>query len=128
MNAIEEAEDRRGAILEEIRDIRRMRRGSVNEQYLKVSHKNEKEPVLRGPYYVFTRSEKGRTVSWRLRTQADIEQAQEDVAAYKRFKLLCQELEELTERLGDLEQGEGATSKKNASGRGRGRPRSEAHH
>jgi hypothetical protein len=37
---------------------------------------------------------------------AELEQAQKDVAEYKRFLGLCQEFERLTARLGDLERGE----------------------
>ena len=128
MNTIEDVESKREAILEEIRGIRSMRRGTLNEQYLKVRHKGKKEAVRRGPYYVFTRSEEGKTVSWRVRTPEEVEQAKEDVAAYKRFKELSQEYEELTEKLGELERAAGTSSKKNASGRGRRRPRSKANH
>lgn len=128
METVEEVEARRKAILEEIGGIRSMRRGTVNEQYAKVSHKGKKDPVRRGPYYVLSRNEGGKTVGWRLRTPDEVEQAKEDVAAYKRFKALCKEYEEFTEKLGELERAAGTSSKKNASGRGRRRSRSEANH
>lgn len=119
MEVIEEVEARREAILEEIRGMRSMRRGTVNEQYAKVSHKGKKDPVLRGPYYVLSRNEGGKTVGWRLKTPEEVEQAKEDVAAYRHFKGLCKEFEELTEKLGELERASGKGSKKNARGRDR---------
>lgn len=67
MDRVKEVEKRRREILKEMGGIRSMRRGSVNEQFLKVPQKGKKEPVLRGPYYVFSRFEKGKgTKSYRL--------------------------------------------------------------
>lgn len=104
MEGIKEIEKRRKGILKEMEMIRSMRRGRVNEQYLKVPHKGKKEPVLRGPYYVFSRHQKGKgTKSYRLTSPEEVGNARKDVAAHKRFLELCREYEELTERLGRLE-------------------------
>lgn len=61
--------------------------------------------VHQGPYYVMSRREGEKTVSRRLRV-AEVEQAKKDVVEYKRFLGLCQEFEQLTARLGELERGE----------------------
>lgn len=116
--SIEAIEARREAILEELRSLRSLRRGTINEQYLKGYLQGRKEPVQRGPYYVFSRREGGKTVSWRLKSEAELEQAQKDVSAHKRFAALCQELEALTEQLGVLERqaGEEERKKKRRSG------------
>ena len=106
MATVAEIERRREAILRQLRDMRSMRRGTINEQYLRVRLKSQEEPVLRGPYYVLSRREGKGTVSQRLTTSEELAQARKDVAAHKRFVGLCQELERLTERLGELE-GEG---------------------
>ena len=103
MNTIQELEAKRDRILAEMRSIRSMRRGTLTEQYLRVPHKGKKEPVLRGPYYVFSRKEKKKTVGYRLTTPEDLEAARRDVEAHKRFVTLCREFEELTERLGALD-------------------------
>jgi hypothetical protein len=50
-----------------------------------------------------SRREGEKTVSKRLRSGVELEQAQKDVAEYKRFLGLCQEFERLTARLGELE-------------------------
>jgi len=103
MDNVKELEARRDAVLEQMRSMRSMRRGTITEQYLKVKHKGKKEPVLRGPYYVFARWEGTKTASKRLRSPAELERAREDVDAYKRYVQLCKQFEELSERLGELE-------------------------
>jgi len=69
-----EIEKRRDALLQEMRLIRSMKRGTINEQYLKVPQKGA-NPALRGPYHVLSRREGNKTVSERLTTPAKIEQA-----------------------------------------------------
>ncbi len=106
MDTIQQLEARRNTILEEMRSIRSMRRGTVNEQYFRTPLKGRKGMVRQGPYYVLSRREGAKTVSKRLRSAAELEQAQQDAAAYKKFLGLCQEFERLTARLGELERGE----------------------
>lgn len=103
MNTIPELEARREAVLQEMLTIHSLHRGTINKQYLEVRHKGKPEPVLRGPYYVFSRREGNRTVSRRLTSAAELERARQDVAAHQRFVALCQEFESLTEKLGRLE-------------------------
>jgi hypothetical protein len=103
MDRVQELEAQRDAILEEMRSIRSMRRGSINGQHFKTHLKGRKRIVLHGPYYVLSRREGEKTVSKRLRYPAELEQAQSDVAEYKRFMGLCQQFERLTARLGELE-------------------------
>jgi len=106
METIPGLEARRNAILEEMRSIRSMRRGTVNEQYFKNRLKGRKGVAHQGPYYVLSKREGQKTVSRRLRSAGELEQTQKDVAEYKRFMGLCQEFERLTARLGELERGD----------------------
>ena len=103
METVQELEARRNAILEEMRSIRSMRRGTINEQHFKTHLKGRKGMVLQGPYYVLSRREGEKTVSKRLKSPAELERARRDVADYRRFMGLCQEFERLTARLGELE-------------------------
>jgi hypothetical protein len=103
MDTVQQLEAQRNAILEEMRSIRSMRRGTINEQYFKTRLKGRKGMVHQGPYYVLSRREEEKTVSRRLRSAAELEEARKGVAEYKRFMGLCQEFERLTARLGELE-------------------------
>ncbi len=111
MNDIKQVEKRRDAILEQMRGIRSMERGSITEQYLKVPHKGKRDPVLRGPYYVLSRREGKRTVGYRLKTPKELERARRDVEAHKEFRKLSRHFEELTEQLGGLSRGQGIEEK-----------------
>ncbi len=122
MEGIKQIEERRKEILKEMETIRSMRRGKVNEQFLKGARKGKKEPVYRGPYYVFSRHEKGKgTKSYRLKSQQEVESARRDVEAHKLFQELCREYEELTEELGRLERDGGESSPEKKLRRSRSR-------
>ncbi len=110
MDAINDLEVRRNAILEEMRAIRSLRRGSISEQFLKVRHQGIREPVLRGPYYVLMRRDGKKVISQRVPSGPELAQAREDVARHRQFVALCREFETLTERLGELERGSAALS------------------
>ncbi len=103
MEKLSDLETRREEILSQMRSIRSMKRATINEQYLKVPHKGKKQPVLRGPYYVMSWREKGKTVGRRLTANSELEQAQKDIEAHKRFMDLCRQYVELTEKMGELE-------------------------
>lgn len=102
MDSMGDLEARREAILGEMRSLRSIKRGSVNEQYLKIHHKGEREPVLRGPYYVASRSQGGKTISRRLTSSQEIAHALEANSQFQRFRALCREFILVTERLAEL--------------------------
>ena len=104
-------EQRRDEILKEICEMRSMSRGTVSEQYLKVPRKGHKEPSICGPYWVHTRNENGKTVSRRL-SRSEVDEVRMDVATHHRFKSLCSEYAELTEKLGEIEKSPGKALKK----------------
>jgi len=103
---------RREAITKEMLLIRSMRKGTINEQYLKVAHVGDKEPTRCGPYYVLSRREGNKTISERLTAGVELEKARHDVAEYKKFLALCKEFEELTEKLTEMERGSMAEAEK----------------
>lgn len=107
--SIQDVERQRQEVMDEMLAIRSMRRGSITEQKLP-SKKGGK--ATRGPYFVFSRRQEGKTVSKRLRPGPDLELAHQEVAAHKHFVELCRRFEQLTERLGELERGDVTQEKK----------------
>jgi hypothetical protein len=113
---VQQLEARRLAILDEIRSIDSMRRGSVNEQFFQIRRKGSEELTRQGPYYVWTRSQGGRTVSQRLTSAEAIEQARAEVAAYRRFQTLCREYVEVASELARLKRTTEQEKKRSKSG------------
>jgi len=112
---IRQLEARRLAILEQIRLIDTMRPGSVNEQFFQVRRQGAQQLSRQGPYYVWTRSEKGKTISQRLTSPEAVQQAREDVASYKRFQALCGEYIQVASQLGALKQTTASEKKRSKS-------------
>ena len=113
MIPIEDLEKRREELLSQIEEIRTMKRGTINEQYLKVPRK-EKEPALRGPYYVLSRNEGGKTVGFRIKNDEKLKLLQQDVENYKRFNDLSKEFVSVMEAITDIKRSGSITdSKKN---------------
>lgn len=112
METIEAIQAARDRVLEELRAMQSLRRGTINEQFLTDKRKKGAEPVVHGPYYVLSRREGGKTVSRRLKPGEDLEQARVDIAEHQRFVNLCTRLEELTEKLGELTRQEQNEEKK----------------
>ena len=119
-------EQRRENILDAMRTIRAMRPGSVSEQFLKITPKGKKEPVERGPYFLWQYCEEGRPMRQRLRSTEEVRRARAEVANYKHFQKLCREFQELTGHLGQLEHDRGALAeveKKSPKSKRKPRPR-----
>jgi len=116
MDLLQQIEAQRLAILDSLKAIRSMRRGSITEQFFPVQCKGQKQAARRGPYYVFTRHRGSKTFSQRLTTAGALQQAREDVEAFKRFQALCRDYERLTEKLGELERKTEQEKKRSKSG------------
>lgn len=89
----------RQEVLTHIALIEEMRRGSVTRQFLKIKLKGQKEPVLAGPYALFTCKKNGRTVGRRLRGPEEIRRLEHQVQNFHAFQNLCRRLVEISEKI-----------------------------
>jgi len=89
----------RQEILTLITPLEEMRRGSVTRQFLKFQRKGEKEPVLTGPYALFTCKKGGRTVGRRLHDREEIRRLEIQVENYHLFQKFCRQLVEIGEQI-----------------------------
>lgn len=104
------AEQKRDRILEEMRRIERLRRGTISEQFYGTGENRQ------GPYYVWQGYSDSRHWSKRIsRDQAG--QVREDIGAGARFRELCDEFAKVTEQATMAEDQPG--TKKNATKRSR---------
>lgn len=101
---------RRQQLLDEIEQLDRLQRGYLSKQYLK--HRRDGQIVSTGPYHVLQHIRKGRKLSQRIDPNA-VKTVQADLAAWKRFKRLMDELAEVTEQM-TIQEREDSDSKKNA--------------
>ena len=99
MKVLERLRQKRQELLARIGLIEEMRRGSVTRQFLKVRLKSQAEPVLSGPYALFTRKSGGRTVGRRLQDPEEIRQLEQQVENYHAFQGLCRQLVEVSEQI-----------------------------
>jgi hypothetical protein len=102
MNHKDALETKRQEILEQMAAITHMRRGTVNEQYFEVRQKDG-SVVRRGPYYLYSRTEKGKSFSRRI-TPQEMERYEAETVNCRRFKelssrcvMICEELAEADE-------------------------------
>jgi hypothetical protein len=89
----------RQEILAQISLIEEMRRGSVTRQFLKIQIKGQPEPILSGPYALFTYKKEGRTIGRRLHDPQEIRRLEHQVENYHTFQNLCRKLVEIGEKI-----------------------------
>lgn len=94
-------EQRRLDITLELLSIRSARKGSIVEQSFPVVRDGKPTGEMRGPHPLITGKEHGKTVSERLKTPEQLEQARLDIANHQRLGALFREFEELTRALGE---------------------------
>jgi hypothetical protein len=104
----------RDQVLDQMRVLDRMRRGSLSRQFFKAVTKGEAD---RGPYYVLQGYLKGRKFSERVPAKKAA-QVEEEVENYRRFQELCERFVTLTDqmtRMADEEPGGKKNSRKKRS-------------
>ena len=108
MKSMEQQEAERQEILRDMAGIERMRRGTVSEQYVKTRQKDG-SVIENGPYFLYSRTEKGRSVSQRI-TADVLDRYRAETENCRRFKELANRCVLVCEGL--AEQDEGSQEKK----------------
>jgi hypothetical protein len=88
-------ETQRNQILEELRSMKRLRRGQISEQTI-TRKGSDGEMREYGPYFVWQAFVNGKKRSHRIPAH-EVPQAREDMVAYKHFTQLCDRLATLME-------------------------------
>ncbi len=99
MPLLSKLRETRRKILVQMGLLEEMRRGSVTRQFLKVKLKGQSEPVLSGPYALFTYKKNGQTVGRRLHDLEEIRRLEQQVENYHSFHQLCRRLVEMGEAI-----------------------------
>jgi len=100
MAGMEKLESERQRVLKELAELGEMRRGSISEQFVESTSRNGVKK-RRGPYYVHTYKEKGKTVSRRLTGPQQVALRQKQIDAFRRFQELTAELLRIGEQAAD---------------------------
>jgi len=90
MAKLENLLEKKTNIMAEMMNLKEMRRGSVVEQFYELKRKDG-SIVRRGPYYLYSYKEKGKTISRRLSGLAEAEQVREQIEQFRRFEQLTSE-------------------------------------
>lgn len=106
MDKVQQLDARREVVLQQMRSIRSMKRGTISGQWFPVIRRGKKTDQRRGPYPVLTYKANNKTVSQRLTSKSELEHARRAVQNHKRFVALCKEFVELTKQLGEFERGQ----------------------
>jgi hypothetical protein len=101
MSKLPKLSKQRQEILGHIGSIEEMRRGSVTRQFFRVKRSGPAEPVLTGPYPLYTYKRKGKTVGRRLRDPEEVLRLENQVENYHVFRKLCSELVDVSEQICD---------------------------
>ncbi len=125
MNAtqpIQQLQQRRIHLIEQLSSLHQFRRGSISEQFVEsTTPKGTKR--RRGPYHLYTYKEKGKTVSRRLNDPTAIAAYRQQIAAFRQFQQLSAELLHLGEQLSDLALLDPDTLKKTSPSKSSSTPR-----
>jgi len=109
MDELKRERERKKEIINQIRKIRDMRRGSVTGQYYEVKHKDG-SIVQQGPYFLYSYKDKGKTISRRLSGPGEAQRYREEIEEFRRFEQLSSQLIDVSHRICDLKaQAEAAT-------------------
>ena len=112
-DSIQTLRSQRDAVLERMKQIDHLRRGSLSRQFFQT--RRDGKIVQSGPYFVLQCSFKGKKCSERI-ASTDAERVEQQVESFRRFNGLAEEFVTLSDQITQLECA-ADDSKKNASNR-----------
>lgn len=101
MTPMEKLETQRQRLLKELAELGAIRRGSISEQFVE-SRGRDGVKKRRGPYFVYTYKEKGKTISRRLTSPEQVSLCQRQIEAFRRFQELTAQLLQIGEQASNL--------------------------
>lgn len=105
MSKLNELKQQRDEVLKELAGLDEMRRGSVVEQFVE-STRQDGTTVRRGPYFLYSYKEQGKTVSQRLKDAGEADLYRRQIQSFRRFQELTSQLRKLGEQISDLAVGQ----------------------
>ncbi len=114
MNNACKLQQSRNELISRIAALGPTRPGSISEQYVEKTLKDGSQ-IRRGPYFIYTRKLRGKTVSRRLTNIAVVADYRSQIENFRQFQELVAQLARVNEQLADLELEGGDGSKKNSS-------------
>jgi hypothetical protein len=101
MDELKKMQERKRELLDQIAQIKDMRRGSVTEQYYEVDNK-QGETVRQGPYLLYSYKSEGKTISRRLSGDKEAARYREEIEEFRRFEQISAQLVEASHEICDL--------------------------
>ena len=111
--SLDSLKQQREEVLEQMRSIDRLRRGTLSQHFLKKCR--GAQTLTHGPYFVLQGYLRGKKFSRHI-PAVEAAKVEEQVKGYKRFQQLAEDFVSLTERITQVEE-QPADSKKNSSRR-----------
>ena len=101
MDALKSLVEKKKRILDQINNLKEMRRGSIIEQFFE-KEREDGSTVRRGPYLLYTYKDKGQTVSRRLPNERVAERYRAEIDELRKFEQLSSQLVETSQHICDL--------------------------
>ena len=99
-------EGKRKSLYKKLEDIGDFRRGTISVNYRKCGKKNcicaKPDHPGHGPQYLWSTTIKGKSYGKNLRLGPELQKYMEEIANYRSFLRLCDEMVQLNERICDL--------------------------
>ena len=101
MDALKSLVEKKKRILDQINNLKEMRRGSIVEQFFE-KKREDGSIVRRGPYLLYTYKDQGQTVSRRLPNERVADQYRAEIEEFRKFEKLSSQFVEISQEICDL--------------------------